>query len=137
MTAQGSPLTRLRRALAGETVVGVEVARPTKEGRRVDVRLSVAPVRDPDGELLVKIEEDVRGRDCFIVQPTSHPVNAHLMEVMVWIDCLRRASANSSSAAGHVMLIFNMKRSFCAVVPARTWPNTRLAPAAGIGIRAP
>src|SRR4051812_39793414 len=47
----------------------------------------------PDGELHVKIEEDVRGRDCFIVQPTSHPVNAHLMELMVWVDCLRRASA--------------------------------------------
>ena len=52
----------------------------------------------PDGELLVKIEEDVRGRDCFIVQPTSHPVNAHLMEVMIWIDCLRRASANRVTA---------------------------------------
>src|SRR2546423_3775782 len=47
----------------------------------------------PDGELLVKVEEDVRGRDCYIVQPTSHPVNAHLMELMIWIDCLRRASA--------------------------------------------
>src|SRR5216110_683209 len=52
----------------------------------------------PDGELLVKIEEDVRGRDCFIVQPTSHPVNAHLMELMIWIDCLRRASANRVTA---------------------------------------
>src|SRR5215213_3023796 len=47
----------------------------------------------PDGELMVKVEEDVRGRDCFIVQPTSHPVNAHLMELMIWIDCLKRASA--------------------------------------------
>ena len=47
----------------------------------------------PDGELIVKVEEDVRGRDCFIVQPTSHPINAHLMELFIWIDCLRRASA--------------------------------------------
>src|SRR3954469_17660976 len=47
----------------------------------------------PDGELIVKVEEDVRGRDCYIVQPTSHPVNAHLMELFIWIDCLRRASA--------------------------------------------
>jgi ribose-phosphate pyrophosphokinase len=46
-----------------------------------------------DGELLVKVDEDVRGRDCYIVQPTSHPVNAHLMELMIWIDCLKRASA--------------------------------------------
>jgi ribose-phosphate pyrophosphokinase len=52
----------------------------------------------PDGELHVKVEEDVRGRDCFIVQPTSHPVNAHLMELMIWIDCLRRASANRVTA---------------------------------------
>src|ERR671916_450631 len=52
----------------------------------------------PDGELHVKVEEDVRGRDCFIVQPTSHPVNAHLMELMIWIDCLRRASAKQVTA---------------------------------------
>src|SRR5690349_5457362 len=52
----------------------------------------------PDGELMVKIEEDVRGRDCFIVQSTSHPVNAHLMELMIWIDCLRRASAKTVTA---------------------------------------
>src|SRR5438128_3359398 len=52
----------------------------------------------PDGELIVKVDEDVRGRDCFIVQPTSHPVNAHLMELMIWIDCLRRASAKRVTA---------------------------------------
>ena len=52
----------------------------------------------PDGELIVKVEEDVRGRDCFIVQPTSHPVNAHLIELMIWIDCLRRASAKQITA---------------------------------------
>jgi ribose-phosphate pyrophosphokinase len=52
----------------------------------------------PDGELIVKVEEDVRGRDCFVVQPTSHPVNAHLMELMIWIDCLRRASAKQITA---------------------------------------
>jgi len=51
-----------------------------------------------DGELLVKAEEDVRGRDCFIVQPTSHPVNAHLMELMIWIDTLKRASAGRVTA---------------------------------------
>ena len=52
----------------------------------------------PDGELMVKVEEDVRGRDCFIVQPTCHPVNAHLMELFIWIDCLRRASAKQVTA---------------------------------------
>jgi ribose-phosphate pyrophosphokinase len=52
----------------------------------------------PDGELLVKVEEDVRGRDCFIVQSTYHPVNAHLMELLIYIDCLRRASAKRITA---------------------------------------
>src|SRR6478672_9151413 len=47
----------------------------------------------PDGELIVKVDEDVRGRDCYVIQPTSHPINAHLMELFIWIDCLRRASA--------------------------------------------
>jgi ribose-phosphate pyrophosphokinase len=47
----------------------------------------------PDGELIVKVDEDVRGRDCYVVQPTSHPINAHLMELLIWIDCLKRASA--------------------------------------------
>jgi ribose-phosphate pyrophosphokinase len=52
----------------------------------------------PDGELIVKVEEDVRGRDCYVVQPTCQPVNAHLMELMIWIDCLRRASAKAVTA---------------------------------------
>src|SRR5262252_887687 len=52
----------------------------------------------PDGELIVRVEEDVRGRDCFVVQSTSHPVNAHLMELMIWIDTLRRASAKRVTA---------------------------------------
>src|ERR1043165_7746412 len=52
----------------------------------------------PDGELIVRVEEDVRGRDCFIVQPTSHPVNAHYCELFIWIDCLKRASAANVTA---------------------------------------
>ncbi len=52
----------------------------------------------PDGELIVKVDEDVRGRDVFVVQSTSHPVNAHLMELFIWIDCLRRASAKRVTA---------------------------------------
>lgn len=47
----------------------------------------------PDGEVIVKVNEDVRGRDCFVIQPTCHPVNAHFMELFIWIDCLKRASA--------------------------------------------
>lgn len=47
----------------------------------------------PDGELMVKLEEDVRGRDCFVVISTCEPVNDNLMELLVFVDCLRRASA--------------------------------------------
>lgn len=46
-----------------------------------------------DGETCVEVMENVRGRDVFIIQPTSSPVNEHLMEVMVMIDAMRRASA--------------------------------------------
>jgi len=52
----------------------------------------------PDGELIVRVDEDVRGRDCFVIQPTSHPVNAHLMELFIWIDTLKRASAQRVTA---------------------------------------
>src|SRR3982750_4146643 len=52
----------------------------------------------PDGELIVKVDEDVRGRDCYVVQPTSHPINAHLMELLIWIDTLKRASASRVTA---------------------------------------
>jgi ribose-phosphate pyrophosphokinase len=52
----------------------------------------------PDSELIVKLDEDVRGRDCFVVQSTSAPVNENLMELLIWIDCLKRASANRITA---------------------------------------
>src|SRR5688500_8817567 len=52
----------------------------------------------PDGELIVRADEDVRGRDCFVIQPTSHPINAHLMELFIWIDTLKRASAKRVTA---------------------------------------
>jgi len=52
----------------------------------------------PDGEVMIKIEEDVRGKDCFVVQPTCPPVNDNLMELLIIIDCLKRASARSITA---------------------------------------
>jgi len=52
----------------------------------------------PDGELLVKLDEDVRGRDCFIIQSTCMPVNESLVELLIWIDCLKRASADRITA---------------------------------------
>ena len=52
----------------------------------------------PDGELLVKLEEDVRGRDVFIIQSTCQPTNETLMELLIFIDCARRASAERVTA---------------------------------------
>jgi ribose-phosphate pyrophosphokinase len=47
----------------------------------------------PDGETFIKIEENVRGEEVFVVQPTSPPTNHHLMELFIMMDALRRASA--------------------------------------------
>ena len=49
--------------------------------------------RFPDREISCKIDEDVRGRDIFIVQPTCPPVDEHLMELLVMIDSFKRASS--------------------------------------------
>ncbi len=46
----------------------------------------------PDGETMVRIDEDVRGRDVFLVQPTCPPVNQHLMELLTMLDAFKRAS---------------------------------------------
>ncbi len=47
----------------------------------------------PDGEISCKIDEDVRGRDVFLMQPTCPPVNENLMELLIMIDSFKRASA--------------------------------------------
>jgi ribose-phosphate pyrophosphokinase len=59
---------------------------------------AVNVMRFPDGEVLVKLEEDVRGRDVFIIQPTCSPTNEALMELLIFIDCARRASAERITA---------------------------------------
>ena len=52
----------------------------------------------PNGETFVKIEENVRGEDVFVVQPTSPPTNHNLMELFIMMDALRRASAKRITA---------------------------------------
>jgi ribose-phosphate pyrophosphokinase len=54
--------------------------------------------RFPDGEKVIKLEDDVRGRDCFVVQSTCRPVDEHLVELLIYIDCLRRASVSRITA---------------------------------------
>ena len=52
----------------------------------------------PDGEKVIRIEDDVRGRDCFVVQSTCRPVDEYLIELLIYLDCLRRASAKRVTA---------------------------------------
>jgi ribose-phosphate pyrophosphokinase len=64
--------------------------------RYVETPLGQADVtRFADGEIYVEIRENVRGVNCFVVQPTCAPVNDNLMELLVMIDALKRASAGS------------------------------------------
>ncbi|MGP1365833.1 MAG: ribose-phosphate diphosphokinase [Schwartzia sp. (in: firmicutes)] len=65
----------------------------------IGVRLCDALVsRFNNGETQIMIGESVRGRDIFIIQPTSQPVNDNLMELLIMVDACRRASANSITA---------------------------------------
>jgi ribose-phosphate pyrophosphokinase len=54
--------------------------------------------RFADGEKVIRIEDDVRGRDCFVIQSTCRPVDEHLVELLIFLDCLRRASASRITA---------------------------------------
>ena len=74
----GSANPRLAHAIAG--CLGTEVSQ---------MLLS----RFSDGEVRVKIEESLRGMDVFVIQPTSWPVNEHVMELLIMLDAIRRASA--------------------------------------------
>ncbi|HBF30764.1 ribose-phosphate pyrophosphokinase [Rhizobium sp.] len=65
----------------------------------LNVPLGKASVRRfADQEIFVEIQENVRGEDIFIIQPTSSPTNDHLMELLIMIDAFRRASAKRITA---------------------------------------
>jgi len=67
--------------------------------RYIGVPLGQATISSfPDGETYVRIEENIRGHDIFIVQPTSPPTNQHLMELLIMVDAARRASADRITA---------------------------------------
>jgi len=74
---------------------------PLAEGivRKLNMRLGMASVgRFSDGEIAVEIEENVRGREVFVVQPTCSPINENLMELLIMIDAFRRSSASLITA---------------------------------------
>ena len=65
----------------------------------LNIPLSKVEVRRfSDGEIFVEIGENVRGTDVFVIQPTCTPVNDHLMELVIMVDALRRASARRITA---------------------------------------
>ncbi|MEC9248987.1 MAG: ribose-phosphate diphosphokinase [Pseudomonadota bacterium] len=67
--------------------------------RHLHVPLGKATVeRFSDGEIMVEIGENVRGRDAYVLQPTCAPTNDNFMELLVLVDALRRASAQSITA---------------------------------------
>jgi len=65
----------------------------------LDVPMTSAYVgRFPDGEIDIKLQEDMRGSDVFVVQPTCPPVNENMIELLLMVDTLRRASAGRITA---------------------------------------
>jgi len=65
----------------------------------LDIPLGNASVTEfSDGEIAVEINENVRGKDVFIIQPTSRPSNHHIMELLVMVDAVKRASADRVTA---------------------------------------
>ncbi|HND14603.1 MAG TPA: ribose-phosphate diphosphokinase, partial [Pseudomonadales bacterium] len=67
--------------------------------QRLGLRLGCAMVgRFSDGEISIEIEENVRGKDVFVIQSTCAPTNDNLMELILMIDALRRSSASRITA---------------------------------------
>ena len=86
----------------GELKVFTGTAHPAL-GAEIAEFLAVPPgrvtiTRFADGETYVRFEENARGVDAFVIQPVSHPVNEHLMELLIMLDALRRASAGRITA---------------------------------------
>jgi ribose-phosphate pyrophosphokinase len=67
--------------------------------KNLSIPLAAAHIgRFPDGEIDIKVNDDLRGSDCFVIQPTCPPVNENWIELLLLLDCLRRASAGRITA---------------------------------------
>ena len=87
-TSSRSSAARPTKPLADEVCAFLGIDRA---GRRMVTRFA-------DGEAYVQIQENVRGADVFVIQPTCRPVDEHLMELLLMIDALKRASARRITA---------------------------------------
>ncbi|MHC4126239.1 MAG: ribose-phosphate diphosphokinase [Planctomycetota bacterium] len=75
------------------------IALTTEVCKYLGIRLGGANIEVfPDSEKVIKLEDDVRGRDCFVLQSTCNPVDTNLVELLIYLDCLRRASARRITA---------------------------------------
>src|SRR5947209_3422544 len=82
-------------------IVACNSNRPLAEAVATRLNLSVANAtirRFADKEVWVEIHENVRGEDVFVIQSTSYPANDHVMELLITLDALRRASARRITA---------------------------------------
>jgi len=67
--------------------------------RHLDIPMGMVSLSQfPDGETFVRLEEDIRGRDIFVIQSVAHRPNDYLMELLIYLDCIRRASAERITA---------------------------------------
>lgn len=93
--APSTPVKREMKLFSGSA--NPELARAI--GKHLGVELGGMKIANfSDGEIYVQIQESVRGRDVFVVQPICHPVNYHLMELLIMLDAFKRASARSITA---------------------------------------
>ena len=96
----GQPL--VAKAGDGPTVAVTGTANPLfaeKVCNYLDIPLTTTEVgKFPDGEIDVKILDDVRGSDVYVIQSTCPPVNENLMELLILMDCLQRSSAERITA---------------------------------------
>src|ERR1035441_8474543 len=84
-------------------IVACNSNRPLAEAVAATLNLPLtraAVRRFADMEVFVEIHENVRGEDVFVVQSTSYPANDNLMELLITLDALRRASARRGAAGG-------------------------------------
>jgi len=83
--------------MKGELLVFSGSANPglsAEIGRWLDVEVAPATIKQfSDGEISIKLNANCRGRDVFLIQPTSSPANDHLMQMLLMLDAIRRASA--------------------------------------------
>jgi ribose-phosphate pyrophosphokinase len=71
----------------------------SKVCKYLDIPLGGAEIDSfPDGEKIIRVEDDVRGRDCYVIQSTCAPVDTYLVELLIYLDCLKRASARCVTA---------------------------------------